>query len=83
MTKILEDLIPKDCLPFLDDIGVKGPLSAYHPPANGMIERGYKPITDALAKLTDGGLGSWVRNLSTVLFADRTSIHQPTRRTPF
>jgi hypothetical protein len=29
MTKILEDLIPKDCLPFLDDIGVKGPLSTY------------------------------------------------------
>jgi len=58
-------------------------VSAYHPPANGMIERGYKPITDALAKLTDGGLRSWVRNLSTMLFADRTSIHQPTRRTPF
>ena len=30
MTKILEDLISKDCLPFLDDIGVKGPLSAYN-----------------------------------------------------
>ena len=26
--------------------------------ANGMIERGHKPITDALAKLTDGGLGN-------------------------
>jgi hypothetical protein len=31
---------------------------AYHLPANGMIERGHKPITDALAKLTDGGLGN-------------------------
>jgi len=30
VTKILKDLIPKDCLPFLDDIGVKGPLSAYN-----------------------------------------------------
>ena len=29
VTKILEDLIPTDCLPFLDDIGVKGPLSRY------------------------------------------------------
>jgi hypothetical protein len=29
VTKILEDLIPEDCLPFLDDIGVKGPLSTY------------------------------------------------------
>jgi hypothetical protein len=48
-----------------------------------MVERGHKPITDALAKLTDGRLGNWVRNLSTVLFADRTSVHQPTSRTPF
>ena len=30
MTKILEDLIPTECLPFLDDIGVKGPLSIYN-----------------------------------------------------
>ena len=29
MTKILEDLIPDVCLPFLDDIGIKGPLSRY------------------------------------------------------
>jgi len=58
-------------------------VSAYHPAANGMVERGHKPITDALAKLTDGGLGNWVRNLPTVLFADRTSVHQPTGKTPF
>ena len=30
VTKILEDLIPEDCLPFLDDIGIKGPLSTYN-----------------------------------------------------
>ena len=58
-------------------------VSAYHPAANGMVERGHKPIVDALAELTDGGLGNWVRNLPSVLFADRTSVHQPTRRTPF
>jgi hypothetical protein len=29
VTKILEDLIPEDCLLFLDDIRVKGPLSTY------------------------------------------------------
>ena len=29
VTKILEDLIPEDCLPFLDDIRVKGPLTSY------------------------------------------------------
>jgi hypothetical protein len=48
-----------------------------------MVERGHKPIVDALAKLTDGGLGNWVRNLPSVLFADRTSVHQPTGKTPF
>ena len=30
VTKILEDLIPKDCLPFLDNISVKGPLFMYN-----------------------------------------------------
>ena len=30
----------------------------YHPPANGLVERGHKPVVDALAKMTDGGLGN-------------------------
>ena len=30
MTKILEDLILEDCLPFLDDISVKGLLFIYN-----------------------------------------------------
>ncbi len=58
-------------------------VSAYHPAANGMVERGHKSIVDGLAKMTNGGLGNWVRNLSSVLFAERTSVHQPTGRTPF
>src|SRR5438045_4073402 len=29
VTKILEDLIPHDCMPFLDDVGVKGLTSMY------------------------------------------------------
>jgi hypothetical protein len=48
-----------------------------------MIERGHKLIVDALAKLIDSGLGNWVRNLSLVLFADYTLVHQPTGKTPF
>jgi hypothetical protein len=48
-----------------------------------MIEQGHKPIADALAKLTDNRLRNWVQNLSTVLFADYTLVHQPTSRTPF
>ena len=30
VTKILEDLIPTDCLLFLDDVGVKGPTTSYN-----------------------------------------------------
>ena len=30
VTKILEDLIPHDCMPFLDDVGVKGPTTTYN-----------------------------------------------------
>ncbi len=48
-----------------------------------MVERGHKSIVDALAKMTNRGLGNWVRNLSSVLFVERTSVYQPTRRTPF
>ena len=30
-------------------------VSTYHPQANGLIERGPKPIVDALSKMSDGG----------------------------
>ncbi len=30
-------------------------VSAYHLQANGMIERGHKPIVDTLLKISDGG----------------------------
>jgi hypothetical protein len=33
--------------------------------------------------MTDGGLGNWVRNLPAALFADRTTVHQPTGKTPY
>ena len=58
-------------------------MSAYHLQANGMIERGHSPITEALACMTDGGVGNWVTNLPAVLLADRTTIHQLTGRIPF
>ena len=32
-------------------------VSAYHPQANGIIERGHKPVVEVLAKMTDRGLG--------------------------
>jgi hypothetical protein len=57
--------------------------SAYHPQANGMIERGHTAIVDALSKMTNGGLKNWVTNLHSVLWADRTTIRRTTGLTPF
>jgi hypothetical protein len=58
-------------------------VSAYHPQGNGMIERGHRPITEALARMTKGGSKGWVKALPAVLLADRTTIHGPTGETPF
>ena len=44
-----------------------------------MIERGHRPLKDALSKLGN----DWVKNLTAVLFADRTTVHGPTGYTPF
>jgi hypothetical protein len=56
--------------------------SAYHPQANGMIERGHKSIVDGLAKMTDGGLKKWPKHLHAVLWAERTTVRQSTGETP-
>ena len=58
-------------------------VSAYHLQVNGMVEQGHNPITEALAHMTDGGIGNWVANLSVVLLADWMTIHQLTGWTPF
>ena len=58
-------------------------VSAYHPQANGMIERGHKPIVDALSKMSDGGSTNWVRNLPAVLWADRSTVRTSTGLTPY
>ena len=50
-------------------------VSAYHPKANGIIERGHKPIVDALLKMLIRGSTNWVWNLPTVLWADRLIVH--------
>jgi hypothetical protein len=42
-------------------------ISLYNIKANGMIERDYKFIINALAKMTKDGIGKWVRNLHVVL----------------
>ena len=74
---------------WVDDLvnlyGVKKVLtSAYNPRANGMVERGHKPIIDSLSKMTGGGdMRNWPDFLHAVLWADRTTIRQSTGKTPF
>ena len=58
-------------------------VSAYHPQANGMIERGHKPIVDALSKMTAGGQGNWISNLPAVLLADRATTKTTTGQSPY
>jgi len=55
----------------------------YHPQANRIIERGYKPVTKALARITKKGKGNWVKTLLAVLLADQTTVHRPTGKTLF
>jgi Integrase zinc binding domain/RNase H-like domain found in reverse transcriptase/Reverse transcriptase (RNA-dependent DNA polymerase) len=53
-------------------------VSAYHPQANGMVERGHRPIVDSLAKLAAVGRGNWLQNLAGVLWADRVTTRTTT-----
>ena len=56
--------------------------STYHPQSNGLVERGHKPIVDALSKLTNGSQSDWVFHLPGVLWAERTTIYKPIGLTP-
>ncbi|KAI0997515.1 hypothetical protein K3495_g10672, partial [Podosphaera aphanis] len=58
-------------------------ISAYNKRANGMVERGHKPIVQALARMCGDSKDDWNRYLHAVLFADRVTVHAPTGRTPF
>ncbi len=61
----------------------RGMVSAYHPQANRMIERGHKPIVDALSKMSDGGCKNWVQNLPSVLWVDRSTVRTSTGLDPY
>jgi len=59
-------------------------VSAYHPQANGLVERGHDAIVNSLAKYCKGGKRTdWVKYLSLVLWADRISVRQSTGYSAF
>lgn len=63
----------------VDKYGLKrSQISAYNPRANGQVERGHAPIVQALQKLR----GNWVKNLPTVLYADRATVRRSTGLSP-
>ena len=58
-------------------------VSAYHPQANGMVERGHTAVVDALSKMSHGGNTSWTKNFPSVLWADRTTVRALTGLAPY
>jgi hypothetical protein len=48
--------------------------SSYHSQINEMIERDHRFLSDALFKMSDEKLKSWVNNLHVVLWADRFTV---------
>ena len=55
----------------------------YYPEANGMVERGHKPIKDTLVKMCGGSGGKWREYLPLVLFSDRISTKRTTGFSPY
>lgn len=67
-------------------------ISAYHPQANGSIERAMRTMKDALSKLTDGYTEyppqrdvriSWSSQIHVAILADRVTSHADTGISPF
>jgi len=62
-------------------------VSPYNPHAQGQIEVGHRPLTDALSKMTEGetlvGEKGWVSHVPAAVWADRTTIKASTGMTPF
>ncbi len=48
--------------------------SDYHSQINEMIERDHKSLSDALSKMSNDELESWMNNLHVVLWADRFTV---------
>ena len=59
------------------------PTTPYYPEAAGMIERGHRPLKDALVKMCGEKGGKWREYLPLVLFADRISTKRTTGYSPY
>ena len=57
--------------------------NAYHPQANGLVERNNRTIQSSLLKVLNQKPEDWPDVLPGVLFAYNTSRHKSTRYTPF
>ena len=58
-------------------------VTPYYPQGAGMIERGHRPIKDALVKMCGENGSKWKQVLPLVLFADRISTKRTTGMSPY
>ena len=58
-------------------------ISAYHPQANGLVERGHDAIVNSLAKYCSKNPEEWVKYLPLALWADRVSVRRSTGYSAF
>ena len=60
-------------------------VATYHPQSNGLVERRYQNIVDALGKLTAplGKPGNCPAHLAAVSWADRITVRKSTSMTPY